>query len=94
MEDLLSRLSNLRVESFVSTAPGQPELTVAASYDEGKFERVRFAKPGADVLTWREGEPGAGRVDSTNYEETIKALDAVIAEAAKPQTDQPPKPQN
>jgi hypothetical protein len=82
VEDLLTKLSNLRIESFVEKAPSQPEITVSASYDQGKFERVRLSKAGADALAAREGEPGAGRLDSTNYDETIKALDAVVAPAS------------
>jgi hypothetical protein len=83
VEDLLSRLTNLRVESFAPAAASQPELTVSASYDDdGKFERVRFGKAGADVVASREGEPGGGRIDTDNYEETIKALDAVVAPPA------------
>jgi hypothetical protein len=82
VEDLLSKLSNLRIESFVPNAPAQFELTVSASYDDdGKFERVRFGKAGADVIAAREGEPGGGRIDAANYEEAIKALDAVVTPA-------------
>jgi len=77
VEDLLSKLTNLRIESFVAASPSQADVTVAASYDDGKFERVRFGKSGADVIVTREGEPGGGRLESVNYEDTIKALDAV-----------------
>jgi hypothetical protein len=80
VEDLLSRLTNLRIESFAPAAASQTELTVAASYDDdGKFERVRFGKADADVVASREGEAGGGRIDADNYAETVKALDAVIA---------------
>jgi hypothetical protein len=83
VEDLLTKLTNLRIESFVTTPAPQPEITVSASYDDdGKFERVRFAKSGADVIAVRDGEPGGGRVDSANYEETVKALDAVVTPAS------------
>lgn len=78
MDDFLSKLTNLRAESFVPSGPAQPELIVASSHDEGKFERVRFGKSGADVVASRDGEPGAGKVDATNYGDTIKALDEVI----------------
>jgi hypothetical protein len=82
VEDLLSKLTNLRIESFVPAAASQPEITVSASYDDGKFERVRFGKTGTDVIAAREGEPGGGRVDTANYEETVKALDAVVTPAS------------
>ena len=78
MDDFLSKITNLRAESFVTSGPSQPELVVAASHDEGKFERVRFGKTGADTLAVRDGEPGAGKVDATNYGDTVKALDEVI----------------
>jgi hypothetical protein len=78
MDDLLSKLSNLRIESFVTTAAGAPDVVVAASHAEGKFERVRFGKAGTDVVATREGEPGTGRLDPSNYTDTIKALDAVV----------------
>ncbi len=82
MEDLLSKLTNLRAASFAATgAAADSTMTVAASHDEGKFERVRFGKAGADVLATREGEPGAAKLDADNYAETIKALDAALTPA-------------
>lgn len=78
MDDFLAKLTNLRAESFVAAGPAQPELVIATSHDEGKFERVRFGKAGADVVAARDGEPGAGKVDATNYGDTIKALDEVV----------------
>lgn len=78
MDDLLSKLSNLRIVSFVPSSAAKPELVVATSHDEGKFERVRFGKAGTDVFATRESEPGAGRLDAANYDDTIKALDAVV----------------
>lgn len=78
MEDFLSKITNLRADSFVASGPAQPELIVSTSHDEGKFERVRFGKAGADTVASREGEPGAGKLDATNYGDTIKALDEVI----------------
>ena len=78
MDDLLSKLSNLRFESFGETPAKDPEIVVSASYDEGKFERMRIGKTGSDVVGARDNEVGAGRVDTTNYGETIKALDAVV----------------
>ena len=41
MDDLLSKLTNLRGDSFVAAGPAQID-TVSASHDEGKFERVRL----------------------------------------------------
>ena len=78
MDDFLSKLTNLRADAFVAAAPSQPELVVATSYDEGKFERVRFGKNGADTVGSRDGENGAAKLDATNYGDTIKALEEVI----------------
>jgi hypothetical protein len=78
MDDLLSKLTNLRAESFVAAGAAQHELVVSTSHDEGKFERVRFGKSGADLLASRDGEPGAGKVDANNYAEMVKALDTVV----------------
>ena len=78
MDDFLAKITNLRAESFVAAGPSQAELIVAASHDEGKFERVRFGKSGADTVATRDGEPGAGKVDPTNYGDTVKALDEAI----------------
>jgi hypothetical protein len=87
MDDLLSKLAGLRAESFVAQTAGldAAAFTVSASYDEGKFERVRFAKSGADVFAMRDGEPGAAKVDGSNYDQVLKALDAVLS-PAKPTT--------
>jgi hypothetical protein len=97
MEDLLSKLSALRAQSFNPTtnAAGNvpPALVASASYDTNKFERVRFIKGEKEVFATRDGEPGAAVVDSTAYDETVKALDAVIAPPPPPATNAtPPSP--
>jgi hypothetical protein len=77
MDDFLSKVTNLRIASFVASANGQPDVTGSASYDQGKFERVRIVKSGEDALVVRENEPGAGKLDAANYGDTLKALDAI-----------------
>jgi hypothetical protein len=81
-EDFLTKLAALRAQSFnpSTNAAGlaQPALVVEASYDTDKFERVRFIKSDTQVFAVREGEPGVGVLDATDYEETIKALDAAV----------------
>jgi hypothetical protein len=85
MDDLLGKLTALRAQSFVSsneaTPVEKPAIVVAASYDDSKFERVRLAKA-ADAFAAREGEPGAAKLDTTAYDEMIKALDALLEPAA------------
>ena len=84
MEDLLSRLSALRAESFnpaTSAGLGQPALVVSASYDTDKFERVRLIQGADQAFGVRDGEPGVAVLDADNVNETIKALDAVVSPA-------------
>jgi hypothetical protein len=98
MEDLLTKLTSLRAQSFTAegaTGLDKPLLTVSASYDQGKFERVRIAKPAVDAFGAREGEPGAAKLDAVAYEDLITALDAAVAPpapAAAPATNQPAPP--
>lgn len=79
VEDLLSKLSNLRAESFESTPHASlksPELTVTATYD-GRTETVQIGRAGSDVFAGRADEPGSAKLEATPYEEALKALDAV-----------------
>jgi hypothetical protein len=58
------------------TGLDMPILTVTAKYDEGKKEeRVTFGKTGSDVYASRPGEPGAAKINPTEYDEIIKKLD-------------------
>jgi hypothetical protein len=86
MEDLLTKLAALRAQSFNPTtnAAGLADaaLVVEASYDTDKFERVRFIKGDKEVFAVRDGEAGVAVVDSSAYDETMKALDAVVAPAS------------
>ena len=80
VDALLSRLSNTRVTAFVDasakTGLNAPAMTVAAKFEDGKKEeRVSFGKVDNDVYVSRGGEPGAGKVDTTDYNEATKTLD-------------------
>lgn len=80
IDGLLSRLSNMRAASFVEstakTGLDKPALTVVAKFDDGKKEeRVVFGKVENDVFASRPGEPGAAKVDGTDFSEALKALD-------------------
>jgi hypothetical protein len=80
VEDLLTKLSNLRAQSFEAAAHASlntPELDVTARFDNGKTETVRFARAGSDVRGSRTDEPGAARIETTPYEDALKALDAL-----------------
>ena len=83
VDDLLARLSNLRVQSFAAPgsqakSPEAPALVVMAQFDEGKKkERVVFTRSGSDVFASIEGQPGAARIDAGEFDEALKALDAL-----------------
>jgi hypothetical protein len=80
MDSMLSRLSNMRAASFTdstaNTGADKPALTVFVKFEDGKKdERVSFGQHGSDVFALRQGEPGAAKVDATDFNETIKSLD-------------------
>jgi hypothetical protein len=80
VDDLVTKVSGLRAESF-ETAPNAalkaPALIVKVRFDENKMEQVTFGRAGMDVVASRSDEPGSAKVDTTSFEDTIKALDAV-----------------
>lgn len=87
MDDLLSKLSNLRAQSFVNgetkTGLYEPAVTVVAKYDEGKKEeRTVFSRVGTDVYAGRTGEPGAASVAPVDFDNAMKALDEVLSAPA------------
>jgi hypothetical protein len=95
MDELLTKLSSLRAQSFSGTDAGTglqaPLLSVAVSYDQGKFERIRLSRNGGDAFGAREGEPGAARLDASALDEAMKAFDALLAPPAAPAGDAPGK---
>jgi hypothetical protein len=82
MDDLLTKLTSLRAQAFrpvTGAGIGPQQIVVGASFDQGKFERVRLAKPAAEAVATRDGEPGVAVLDATAYDDMVKALDAVLA---------------
>jgi hypothetical protein len=82
IESMLSRLSNMRAASFAApnakTGLDKPAMSVVARFDDGKKEdRVTFGKNGEDVFAGRPGEPGAGKVDTSDFTEVNKTLDEI-----------------
>lgn len=94
MDDLLAKLVALKAASFVDpkantkTGLDKPALVVSASYDEGKFERVRFGQVGDAAFGVRDGEAIVAKVDRASMEAAMLAFDMVVMppEAA---TDKP-----
>jgi hypothetical protein len=82
MDEFLTKLTNLRTQSWAaaSTKTGldRPVLTASARFDDGKKqERVVFGKVGADAYASRDGEAGAAKIDSVEFDDVLKALDAL-----------------
>lgn len=82
MENLLVKLESLRAASFVDSAArtglDKPPLTVYAKFEDGKKEeRVSFAKAGMDAYASVPGQPGAVKMAATDFDDLMKALDAV-----------------
>jgi hypothetical protein len=93
VDDLLNKLVALRAESFVSgntkTGLDKPALVVSVSYDDGKFERVRFGSVGDNAYGMRDGEAGVAKVETMAMRAAMQAFDAVTI---PPSTDsQPPE---
>ena len=53
-------------------------LVVSASYDEGKFERVRFGAVGDNAYGRRDGEAGVVKVDEASMRAAMQAFDTVV----------------
>jgi len=79
-EDLLSKVTAVRAESFEARAPAAldaPLLEVTLAYGEDRTETVRFARAGEDAFASRAGEPGAARIDALSLDDILTALDEV-----------------
>ena len=81
VEALISAATSARATGFVDTAAKtgleKPELTVVFKYDEGKEERVTFARTKDAAYAGRGGSPGAAKVDASLIDSIVKALGAV-----------------
>ena len=82
MDDLLNKLVALKAESFVTgntpTGLDKPALVVGASYDDGKFERVRFGAVGDNAYALRDGEAGVAKVETAAMRAAMQAFDTVV----------------
>jgi hypothetical protein len=81
VEAMLSVVTNARAMGFVTASTktnlDKPALTIAITYDQGKEERVTFARNGADGFAQRSGTPGAATVETATIDSIIKALDEI-----------------
>jgi hypothetical protein len=78
--DALSKLSNLRAQSFVDALPAGASraAVVTTRHGDGKKEdKVTFFLSGPEVFATRPGEPGAASVSKLDYDDALKAFDAI-----------------
>jgi hypothetical protein len=99
MDTLLSKISNLRAQSFTDptaktkTGLDKPAATVVARFDEGKKEeRVTFGKADTDVFAARPGEDGAAKLLASDFDDVIKALDDLKKVEKTKKPDEAKKP--
>ena len=82
MDDLLNKLVAIKAESFVTgdtrTGLDKPALVVSASFDEGKFERVRFGAVENDAYGRRDDEAGVAKIDQMSMRAAMQAFDTVV----------------
>ena len=78
VEALISAATGARATGFVdstaNTGLDKPELVIAFKYDEGKDERVSFARTKDAAYATRVGSPGAAKVDAALIDSIVKAL--------------------
>ncbi len=81
VEALIGAISGARatgfVESTAKTGLDKPELTVALKFDEGKEERVTFAKAGDKAYAARPPAAGAATIDVATIDGIVKALEGL-----------------
>ena len=82
MDDLLNKLVAIKAASFVSgqakTGLDKPALVVSASYDDGKFERVRFGAVADDAFGVRDGEGAVAKLEAGSMRAAMQAFDVVV----------------
>ena len=81
MDDMTSKLVALKIDSFTDaktkTGLDKPALVISVSYDEGKFERVRFGQAGETAFGARDGE-APGKIEKSGMEGAMLAIDAAV----------------
>jgi hypothetical protein len=79
IEALMSAATGARAASFVDSAAktglDKPVLSMAFKYDEGKEERVTFARSGDSAYASRVGSPGAVKIETSVIDAIVKALE-------------------
>lgn len=80
VEALLTALAATRATGFeektAATGLETPELTISVKFDEGKQEKVTFARKSGNAFAQRDGDTAA-KIDVGTLEGILKALDAL-----------------
>jgi hypothetical protein len=80
VEALLTALAATRATGFEENAAATgletPELTIAVKFDEGKQEKVIFARKSGNAFARRDGDTAA-KIDVATLDGILKALDAL-----------------
>ena len=79
VEAVLAALTGTRATGFADKPPAldAPELTATLKFDEGKTDKVTFARKGTDVFARRQGDASAAKIDAAALDVIIKAVDAL-----------------
>jgi hypothetical protein len=78
VEELLSKVSSLRAESYEPSSHAalkSPVLVVTVRYDDSKMEQVSFARDANDVVASRSDEPGTAKVLAASFDDVFKGID-------------------
>jgi hypothetical protein len=82
MDDLLGKLVGIKAESFVDartkTGLDKPALVISASYEGGKFERIRFGQAGETAFGMRDGEASVAKIDMASLSAALQAFDRAV----------------
>lgn len=79
LDALMTALASARATGFADKAPAldTPEVTVSVKFDEGKHEKVSFARKGTDAFARRDGDASVAKIDVAALDAIIKAIDAL-----------------
>ena len=80
VEDLLTKLSNIRASMFADKpdpALKMPVLVVTLKMENARTETVTFARQGTAVMAARADEPGTATVEAVAFNDALASLDAL-----------------
>lgn len=81
VEDLITKVTSLRAESFEPGAHPSLKsgvLAVTVRFDQdNKTESVTFGRDGMDVYATRSDEPGSAKFGASTFDEALKAMDGL-----------------